>query len=186
MLPQLETVPMPADAVEVARIAEPWGVKGWFKVHAHSTAPEALFSCKRWFLLPAATPGLDGTVTLMRITQAKQHGSTVVAGAQGIDDRDAAQALRGARVFIPRASFPTPEPDEYYWVDLIGLDVVNLDGIHLGRVSELLKTAAQTVMVCAYDADGKTSERMIPFVAVYVVSVDLPGRCIRVDWQPDY
>lgn len=186
MLPHLDAVQMPPDAVEVARVAEPWGVKGWFKVQAHSSVPQALFSSKRWFLLSGVSLGNQGTATLLRVIEAREHGSTVVASAEGVDDRDAAQALRGARVFIPRSSFPTPAADEYYWVDLIGLDVFNRAGINLGRVTELLRTSAQTVLVCTCETDGKTSERMIPFVAVYVDSVDIPGRRILVDWQPDY
>ena len=92
----------------------------------------------------------------------------------------------GARVFVGRSSFPTAEKDEYYWVDLIGLTVVNREGIVLGKVDELLSTGPQTVMVISYFQEGKTLERMIPFVAVFVDDVDLSARQIRVDWQPDY
>ena len=87
---------------------------------------------------------------------------------------------------MPRSSFPTAGLDEYYWVDLIGLDVVNREGLALGQVSELLSTGPQTVLVISYDEAGKTLERMIPFVAVYVDAVDLPGKRITVDWQADY
>ena len=187
MLPQLDLVDIPPDAVEVGRIAEAWGVKGWFKVHAHSSAPEALFSSKRWFIRPAGE-GVAGDArgALLRITQVKEHSGAVVAGAADVADRDTALALRGARIFIARSSFPTAGEDEYYWVDLIGLDVVNRDGVHLGVVRELLTTPAQAVLVLQYVADEKQSERMIPFVKVYVDSVDLAARRIVVDWQPDY
>jgi 16S rRNA processing protein RimM len=106
--------------------------------------------------------------------------------AHEIDDRNAAEALKGARVFVPRSSFPTPATDEYYWVDLLGLEVVNREGLALGSVSDLLSTGPQTVLVVAFEADGKPQERMIPFVSAYVDGVDLPGRRITVDWQPDY
>ena len=85
-----------------------------------------------------------------------------------------------------RSSFPTPDSDEYYWVDLIGLEVVNREGLALGSVKELLSTGPQTVLVIEYTEDGKTLERMIPFVSAYVDQVDLPGRRIMVDWQADY
>ena len=78
------------------------------------------------------------------------------------------------------------DKDEYYWVDLIGLDVVNREGVALGQVKELLSTGAQTVLVMEFEQDGKTQERMIPFVAVYVDDVDMAKRLIKVDWQPDY
>jgi 16S rRNA processing protein RimM len=129
----LEPAELPADAVEVGRIADAWGVKGWFKVVSHSTNPEALFAAKRWYLQPSerGAKTFSGTV-LLQIRQAKDHSDTVVAWAQGIDDRDAAQALRGARIFVPRSSFPVTTQDEYYWVDLIGLQVVNREGVALG------------------------------------------------------
>jgi 16S rRNA processing protein RimM len=110
----------------------------------------------------------------------------VVACARDVADRNAADALRGARIFISRSSFPAVEKDEYYWVDLIGLAVFNREGIALGTVRELLSNGAQTVLVMDYQADGKTLERMIPFVSVYIDSVDLPGRRILVDWQADF
>ena len=93
---------------------------------------------------------------------------------------------KGARIFIPRSSFPTASTDEYYWVDLIGLEVVNREGVSLGQVKELLSTGPQTVLVIEYTEEGKAMERMIPFVSAYVDGVDLPGKRISVDWQPDY
>ena len=187
MLSGLDPAELPADAVEVGRIADAWGVKGWFKVLPHSASPEALFSSRRWYLQPSTrgAKAFTGTV-LLRVREAKEHSDTVVANAQDIDDRSAAEALRGARIFIPRSSFPTAAPDEYYWVDLLGLDVVNREGLALGRVKELLSTGLQTVLVLEYQEEGKVLERMIPFVAAYVDAVDLPGKRITVDWQPDY
>lgn len=183
----LEAAELPADAVEVGRIADAWGIKGWFKVIPHSASPEALFSSKRWFLLPPERGGrpFDGCV-LLKVREAREHADTVVATAQDVDGRDAAEALRGARVFIARSSFPTAGEDEYYWVDLIGLDVVNREGVALGRVTELLSTGPQTVLVLAFEEEGKPRERMIPFVGVYIDQVDLAARRITVDWQPDY
>ena len=87
---------------------------------------------------------------------------------------------------LSRSSFPKTAEDEYYWVDLIGLDVVNRQDEALGCVKELLSTGAQTVLVLEYQQDGKALERMIPFVAAYVDDVDLKARRIRVDWQTDY
>jgi 16S rRNA processing protein RimM len=188
MLPGLEPADLPADAVEVGRIHDAWGIKGWFKVLPHSASPEALFSSRRWFLQPsekAAKPAFTGTV-LLRIREAKEHSDSIVATAQDIEGREAAEALRGSRIFVARSSFPTAGEDEYYWVDLIGLQVVNREGLVLGDVRELMSTGPQTVLVVGYDEDGKPAERMIPFVAAYVDTVDLAGKRITVDWQPDY
>ena len=204
MLPQLEPAEMPADAIEVGRIADAWGIKGWFKVLPHSASPEALFSSKRWYLLPsdravggAKSPTAKAAVAsvtaakpvLLKIKEAKEHADTVVACSLDVADRNQAEALKGARIFVPRSSFPTAGTDEYYWVDLLGLDVFNREGVALGQVKDLMSTGPQTVLVLAQASDepGKpATERMIPFVSAFVDNVDLPGRKITVDWQLDY
>ena len=187
MLSGLEAAELPADAIEVGRIADAWGIKGWFKVLSHSADPQALFASKRWFILPSekGAKTFSGVLKLA-IREAKTHSDTVVATAQDVDDRTAAEALKGARIFVSRASFPTAGKDEYYWVDLIGLAVVNREGVVLGEIRELLSTGAQTVLVMDFLQDGKPQERLIPFVAAYVDGVDLPKRVITVDWQLDY
>ena len=204
MLPHLESAEMPADAIEVGRIADAWGIKGWFKVLPHSASPEALFSSKRWYLLPsdravggAKSPTAKAAVAsvtaakpvLLKIKEAKEHADTVVACSLDVADRNQAEALKGARIFVPRSSFPTAGTDEYYWVDLLGLDVFNREGVALGQVKDLMSTGPQTVLVLAQASDepGKpATERMIPFVSAFVDNVDLPGRKITVDWQLDY
>ena len=204
MLPHLESAEMPADAIEVGRIADAWGIKGWFKVLPHSASPEALFSSKRWFLLPsdravggaksptakaAAASAPAAQPVLLKIKEAKEHADTVVASSLDVADRNQAEALKGARIFVPRSSFPTAGTDEYYWVDLLGLDVFNREGVALGQVKDLMSTGPQTVLVLAQASDepGKpATERMIPFVSAFVDNVDLPGRKITVDWQLDY
>jgi 16S rRNA processing protein RimM len=187
MLAGLEPAELPADAVEVGRIAEAWGIKGWFKVLPYSAHPEALFSSKRWFLLPTekGQKTFSGTLKLA-IKEAKDHSGSVVACAHEVVDRDGAEALGGARIFISRSSFPTTALDEYYWVDLIGLAVVNREGVPLGTIRELLSTGPQTVLVMDFLQDGKVQDRLIPFVSAYIDDVDLAGRLIRVDWQADY
>ena len=183
----LEPAELPPDAVEVGRVLDAWGIKGWFKVQPYSASPEALFSSKRWFLQPPERGArhFSGTVGLS-IKQAREHADTVVASAHELPDRNAAEALKGARIFIARSSFPTPAEGEYYWVDLIGLAVVNREGIELGRVSELMSTGPQQVLVLGYEEDGKLLERLIPFVGAYVDDVDLVAKRITVDWQADY
>jgi 16S rRNA processing protein RimM len=187
----LEAAALPADAVEVGRIADAWGIKGWFKVQPHSASPEALFSSKRWYLQVPDEPygrGFDafkGTV-LLPIAESKEHSQSVVARAHDVPDRLAAESIKGARIFVPRSSFPTAGADEYYWVDLIGLAVRNREGVELGAIKELLSTGAQTVLVIEYVVDGKPQERMIPFVAAFIDKVDLAAKLVTVDWGADY
>jgi 16S rRNA processing protein RimM len=183
----IEPAELPADAIEVGRIADAWGVQGWFKVLPHSADPQALFSSKRWYLQPSerGAKTFSGTV-LLRVREAKEHSSSIVARADAVGDRNGAEALRGARIFVSRSSFPTASVDEYYWIDLIGLDVVNREGVPMGKVKELISTGPQTVLVLEYEEEGQPQERLIPFVAAYVDGVDLPARRINVDWQADY
>ncbi|CAM3494255.1 ribosome maturation factor RimM [Polaromonas hydrogenivorans] len=187
---------LPDDALEVGRILDAWGVKGWVKIQPHSTDPEALFSAKTWYLQAPDVkfrPGFSlfsGTVSL-KVDEAKIHSGAVVAKFSGLDDRDAAEALRGTRIFLSRSSFPAASADEYYWVDLIGLNVLNREGVALGCVRDLMATGPHSVLCVEYtstqeDGTSATAERMIPFVAAYVDKVDIAGKCITVDWQPDY
>jgi 16S rRNA processing protein RimM len=173
----------PDDAVEVGRIVDAWGIKGGIKVQPFSSDPQALFSSRRWFLKPPeGVRGAAPLPTLLKITGAREQGNVVVATAQELGDRNAAEALRGARVFISRGSFPTADADEFYWVDLIGLAVVNRQGQALGGVFDLMDTGAHSVLRVR---DGDT-ERLIPFVSAYIDEVDLPGKTITVDWGLDY
>ncbi len=187
----------PDDAIEVGRIVDAWGVKGWIKVQPYSGDPQALFSSKRWFLQPPEDkfakprpPGAPAWPNLLRVSQAKDHGDVVVAQVHDVVDRNGAEALRGGRIFVSRASFPTADANEFYWVDLVGLDVVNREGVSLGAVVDLLDTGAHSVLRIEDKTSDKTGtkpvERLIPFVDAYVDSVDLPGKRITVDWSSDW
>lgn len=172
----------PADVVEVGRVAGAWGVKGAIKVLPFAADPQALFSTKRWFVEPPA-PRRPGAALppLLRIVTAREQGDHVVATAQELADRDAAEALKGARILVSRASFPTPEAGEFYWVDLIGCRVIDRAGRTLGVVDHLLETGPHCVLVLRGDAG--TTEVMIPFVDAYVDGVDTAARRIDVDWD---
>lgn len=182
----------PEDAVEVGRVIGAWGVKGWIKVQPFSQDPQALFSSKRWFVRPPEQAiGLRGSQAwpeLLKISVAREHGDGVVAQVQEIEDRSQAESLKGARIFVARSSFPTPDEGEYYWVDLLGLQVMNRQGDVLGVVSELMDTGVHGVLQVQGEAgvDGKPVVRLIPFVSAYVDDVDMTLRRIVVDWGLDY
>lgn len=184
----------PEDAVEVGIVVDAWGLKGWIKVKPFASDPQALFSSRRWFLKAPERTGVVRPDTvlkplppLLRITQVKEHGEVVVALAQEVPDRDAAEALRGARVFIGRSSFPTAGTDEFYWVDLIGLNVVNRQGEQLGTVAGLIDTGPHSVLrVVPEGVEDEAGERLIPFVAAYIDDVSLEQRRITVDWGLDF
>lgn len=177
----------PSDAVEVGRVLGAWGVKGWIKVQPFSVDPQALFSSKRWFLKPEQSRW-DGPACL-RVVEARDQGGMVVAHVQDIDDRDAAQALRGMSICVSRGSFPTASSDEHYWVDLIGLRVVNRQAQVLGEVVGLLDTGVHSVLrvrPTPADTQAAGAERLIPFVGAYIDEVDTAGGRIVADWGLDY
>ena len=206
----------PEDAVEVGRIVDAWGVKGGIKVMPFSSDPQALFCTKKWFLRPpeqaagalsrpsgktgaaaaapavskpsAATPARLTAPRFLQMTTVREQGDIIVGTAEGLDDRNDAEALKGARVFVSRSAFPTPEPDEYYWIDLIGLNVVNRQGEFLGQVADLMATGPHSVLRCVVPAaEGQDAvERLIPFVSAYIDSVSLADKRIVADWGLDY
>lgn len=175
----------PADAVEVGRVIGAWGVKGAIKVAPFAADPQALFSTKRWFVEPPAVrrPGA-ALPALLRIVTAREQGEHVVATAQEVTDRDAAEALKGARILVSRGSFPTPDAGEFYWVDLIGCRVHDRSGRELGTVDHLLETGPHCVLVLQAETGG--AGPMIPFVDAYVDAVDTAARRIDVDWDPGW
>ena len=122
--------------------------------------------------------------------QAKLHGDDVVAQLMGVSGRDAAEALKGAAIQIPRSHFPALADGEFYWVDLIGLDVSDLEGAPLGIVRDLMSSGAHPILRVAVSdvqsADKPARELLIPFVDQFVKTVDLQTRKITVDWGLDY
>ncbi len=180
----------PADALEVGRIGEAWGLKGQFRVLTYADPPDALNAASRWHLqapadqvhVPLHAAPLPPS---LRISRLRLQGDGYVASSPDVADRTTAEALRGARVFVSRSSFPETGDDEYYWTDLIGLDVRNRDEVELGHVVGLLDTGAQSVLRIQ-PADEKASELLIPFVDAFIDSVDLQARRIVVDWGLDY
>jgi 16S rRNA processing protein RimM len=119
-----------------------------------------------------------------RIEASREHGASLIAHLAGIGDREAAAALKGADVGVPRATLPALAENELYYSDLVGLAVVNRQGESLGVVAKVQDFGAHPVLCVA---DGVTAqERMIPFVAVYVDGVDVAAGRIDVDWQVDY
>lgn len=186
---------LPDDAVELGRIQDAWGVKGWVRIHPHSADTSALLASSDWYLQPPEARFARGFSAFSGHVQAhvaeiKTHSDGIVARLDGVDDRSAAEGLKGVRISVPRSAFPPAADGEYYWVDLIGLDVVNREGVHLGVVRDLMPTGPTSVLVMEYtesvDGVDKTAERMIPFVAAYIDDVDLKARRITADWGVDY
>ena len=171
---------LPADLVQVGYVSGPYGVAGSIRVTPFSTDADALMSVKTWWL---SKPAMQA----VQVRTAKIHGGDVVAQLAGVVGRDASEALKGAAVSIPRSEFPALAADEFYWSDLIGLNVVNLQGEALGTVSDMMDNGAQSILrITPVAADDAPAERLVPYVDQYVKSVDLNSKLITLDWGLDY
>ena len=170
----------------MGRISAPFGIKGWIRVQPYTRAASNLTHYPTWWLSTAA--GWQE----YKVEQSQAQGTDVVAKLAGCDDRDLAAAFKGQQVAIPREAFPPAEKDEFYWADLIGLKVVNSEGLDFGVVDSVLETGANDVMVVQQSAaavleqGGKEQERLIPFIAEVVKRVDIAASLIEVEWGADY
>jgi 16S rRNA processing protein RimM len=160
----------------MGRIAAPFGVKGWVRIIAYTAVADNLLDYSPWYLkLPG---GWQATAPLA----GRLHGKGLVVQLKECQDREAAAALTGTDIGIYRSQLPPAEADEYYWSDLIGLQVITRDDRVLGVVDHLLETGANDVMVVKGE-----QECLVPFITDQVIeSVDLEARLIRVDWDPDF
>jgi 16S rRNA processing protein RimM len=162
--------------VEVGEIVGAFGVLGWVKVRSYTDPPANILKYNPWALASSEAP------RSAKLVEGRPQGAAVVARLEGVDDRDQAIALKGTRILVPRQCFPEASPGTYYWADLIGLDVVTVAGVSLGKVRGLLETGANDVLDIKGDRD-----RLIPFVVgEFVKNVNLVESLITVDWDPEF
>ncbi len=166
------------DIVVLGRLAEPYGIRGWIRLHPFGDDPLSWAEMPVWWI---GQP--DGQWRECRLKGLKPHGNGVVALFDGVADRTAAEALKGVLVGAPREALPATSDDEFYWDDLLGLEVVNSAGERLGKVGGLIETGANDVLrVCAEDGE----ERLLPFVSSVVLAVEKEAGLIRVEWGSDW
>jgi len=162
--------------VLLGRLVGASGLKGEVKLESWTSPRLAIFRYQPWTLRS------EGGERQLSGASGREQGKGIVARLPGVDDRDQAEALRGAEIFVPRSALPPPAPGEYYWVDLEGLPVFTTDGVALGHVSHLFETAANDVMVVRGER-----ERLIPFLLDrFVTRVDMDAGRIEVDWDPEF
>ena len=161
--------------VLLGRVSGVFGVKGWLKIFSHTEPREAVLE------YDGCQVNTDGQWKPVDWAEGKRHGKLVIVRPEGVDDRDQAETWVGAEIGIRRKDLPAAEPGSYYWSDLEGLAVVDSKGNMLGKVSHLMATGANDVLVVKGDR-----EILIPFVPErYVISVDLDKGVIGVDWDWD-
>ena len=167
--------------VVLGRIGAASGVRGELRVYPLADDPLGWARLAHWWLgREGEAPDLWRQTRLINCSV--RHG-LLVARLEGVPDRNAAEALRGVLVGVPRAGLPPTAKDEYYWVDLIGLAVINVREQPLGRVVGLIDTPANTVLRVS---DGESDERLLPFVGAVVLEVDLVAGRLQVDWEADW
>jgi 16S rRNA processing protein RimM len=176
-------IPIPEDLVLVGYVSGAYGISGWVRIKPYSADADALLAAKTWWL---DKPDFHD----VEMMQAKTHSGDVVAQLMGVAGRDAAEGLKGATVQIPRSHFPPLSDDEFYWIDLIGLTVENLQGEQLGRVTDLMDNGAHPILRVAppqvAEPEKTQQELLIPFVDEFVKTVDQKMKKITVDWGLDY
>jgi 16S rRNA processing protein RimM len=176
-------VVIPEDLVLVGYVSGAYGIQGWVRIKPYSPDADALLHAKTWWL---DKPDFHD----VEMMQVKYHSGDVVARLMGVAGRDAAEALKGAAVQISRSHFPALSDDEFYWLDLIGLEVENLQGEQLGVVRDLMDNGAHPILRVAppqVPGDEKAQQEiLIPFVDHFVKTVDQKTKKITVDWELDY
>jgi 16S rRNA processing protein RimM len=165
------------DLVVMGRVVAPYGVFGWLKIVPDTEEFDSLLDYKTWWI------GKDNDWRELAVKEAKVHNDVLVVKLQGIDDRDAAVACKGKQIAVPRASLPKLVGEEYYWSDLIGLSVKNLQDVDFGKISDVFATGANDVVVAKSDSG---QERLIPYIAQAILQVDLEAKMMLVDWDADF
>ncbi len=168
--------------VPVGKLSGLFGVKGWVKIFSNTQPKENILTYSPWFLKR------NGQWQEYKLLDGKLHGKGVIAHLSGCSDRDIAAELIGSEIAVKREQFAKPAADEYYWNDLIGLVVKNLEGIELGKIDSMLETGANDVIVVRGTSDnGKKRERLIPFVTEEIVhEVNLEQGFMTVDWDSEF
>ncbi len=167
----------------VGKLGSTYGIRGWLRVYSSTEQAESIFDYQPWFLK------IKGTWQQVELESFKHHNHEFIAKLKGVDDREMAQTLTNAEIGVDLSVFPELEDGDFYWHDLIGCQVMNLQGYNLGKVSELMETGSNDVLVVKAnikDAFGK-QERLIPFLFEQVVKrVDLTTKTIEVDWDAGF
>ena len=161
----------------LGRIVGAFGIRGQIKIESWTEPRDAIFRYQPWILMDAA-----GKEREFSGARGKESGKHLVATFPEVTDRDVVEAMRGTDIYVLRSALPPPKAGEFYWIDLEGFRVVNVDGVDFGTVSHLFSTGANDVLFVRGDR-----ERMVPFVEPdFVKSIDFDGGLITVDWDPDF
>jgi len=172
------------DYILLGEISGVSGLKGWVKVFSHTSPRLQITEYKQWFL---QKKGTDQWQTV-KLTGGKVQGKNIIASLEGVQYRDQAEALIGSTIAVSSDQLEKLSEGEYYWKDLIGLNVENTEGVKLGKIDWLFNTGSNDVItVIGKDEDGEKKEHLIPYIIDdYVTSVSLDDSLMVVNWDPDF
>lgn len=171
----------PDDLVVMGQVLVPYGVRGWIKVRPYTEAPDALLDYPTWWLDAGTRAGWRA----FECRNGRVHADTLLAELAGIESRETALAMKGWNVAVPRSALPAAKKGEIYWADLVGLAVVNREGVDLGRVVGVTEHGAHPLLRVGRPGERR-GERLIPYVPAHVLAVDLAARRVDVDWGADF
>ncbi len=168
--------------VVLGEVVGTYGVRGWLRVRPYSTDPDTLLGFAAWRLKPAR----GGDWHEVTKVDGRMHSGALLVALDGVDTREAALAMKGSLVGVPRAALPAAKGDELYWDDLTGLAVRNRTGVMLGEVVGMTEHGAHPLLRVARPPGARGPERLIPYVAAIIDRVDLAAGTIDVDWGEDF
>jgi len=167
--------------ITLGKVVGVFGVKGWVKVFSETRPREQIFKYSPWTLEHSSS------VVEIKVLDGRLQGKGLVASLEGVNDCDAARELIGADISVPERALPAAGIDEFYWSQLTGLRVENVQGVDLGRVTGLFETGANDVLVVkGAKTENADKEHLIPFTEFAVIEVDLDNEKIVVDWDPEF
>lgn len=162
--------------IAVGRFGSPFGIKGWIKVISYTDPIEQILQYVPWYL------DKDPKKVLKNV-KGQLHGKQLIVHLNDCHDRDQAKAYTNLEIYINREQLPSLSEEEYYWHDLLGLEVINQQNILFGKIKNIFATGSNDVLVVE-DENGK--ERYLPYIEGVIIKVDLQKKQLSVDWDADF
>ncbi len=159
----------------VGKISGLFGVNGWVKIFSHTQPRKNILSYQPWHIQK------DGQWQMLNVIKGREQGKTIVVQLKDINDREQARSMIGVDVYIEKSQLPELPQGEYYWEDLIGLEVINQENVILGKVSNLVDTGSNNVLIV-----NGNKEHWVPYIEPFLINVDLDKQQIIVDWDKDF
>ena len=166
----------------VVKLGSTYGIRVWLRIYSSTEQAESIFNYQPWFL------NIKGQWQAVELESWRYHSHDLIVKLKNIDDRDVAQTLTNVEIGVSADNFPELE-EGYYWHDLIGCQVLNLEGYQLGVVNDMMETGSNDVFVVKANLNDAFSkqERLIPYLEQTVVKrVDLATKTIEVDWDAGF